>query len=322
MGLEVATHINDLITTNPLPGDKKKEGDDQIRLLKTVLRTNFPNADRPFRFPEAATKNVNSVLSVNDDGKLIIAQPPGAAMTITLPTPTYDGWYVDIIKDLGNSEPVYVFPPGGVGTILTSMGFVSKVRINSIYSAHRFYWGGASFVRLSPPGEEMPGTLSMFGGPTPPVGYAFAVGQAISIADHPELFLGWGTTWGTAGPNFNAPDMRDRFPVGAGLTYPVGGGGGAATHTLTVNELPVHNHGTGLVTSLAGIHSHALSGFGIASDIVEGGGVGVFAGAGGSVPTDNEPDHQHTVDTLNVGGGAAHNNLPPYRGLNFMFRLC
>lgn len=44
MGLEVATYINGLVTTNPVgASDPVSQGDDHIRLLKTVLKNTFPN---------------------------------------------------------------------------------------------------------------------------------------------------------------------------------------------------------------------------------------------------------------------------------------
>lgn len=42
MGLETATYIGDLVSTNPLSGDFKSEGDDHLRLLKATLQATFP----------------------------------------------------------------------------------------------------------------------------------------------------------------------------------------------------------------------------------------------------------------------------------------
>lgn len=42
MGLEVAPHINDLNIANPLGSDTKAQGDDHIRLIKQVLKTDLP----------------------------------------------------------------------------------------------------------------------------------------------------------------------------------------------------------------------------------------------------------------------------------------
>lgn len=50
---------------------------------------------------------------------------------------------------------------------------------------------------------------------------------------------GWALCDGTDG----RPDMRGRFPVGAGNRYRPGDTGGAASVTLSVDELPSHSHG-------------------------------------------------------------------------------
>lgn len=41
MGLEVTTTITGLVNTNPTAGDPKAQGDDHLRLLKTVLQAEF-----------------------------------------------------------------------------------------------------------------------------------------------------------------------------------------------------------------------------------------------------------------------------------------
>lgn len=43
MGLESATFIQDLVATNPLSSDPRSQGDDHLRLLKSVLKNSFPN---------------------------------------------------------------------------------------------------------------------------------------------------------------------------------------------------------------------------------------------------------------------------------------
>ena len=43
MALESATYINGLVTTNPTGSDSISQGDDHIRLIKTVLKNSLPN---------------------------------------------------------------------------------------------------------------------------------------------------------------------------------------------------------------------------------------------------------------------------------------
>jgi microcystin-dependent protein len=45
MGLEAGQFISDLVTNWPLPTDRRREGDDHLRLLKTTLKNSFPNID-------------------------------------------------------------------------------------------------------------------------------------------------------------------------------------------------------------------------------------------------------------------------------------
>lgn len=80
--------------------------------------------------------------------------------------------------------------------------------------------------------------------------------------------------------------LEDRFLLGAGTTYTAGDTGGEASHTLTVNEMPSHNHGfkrvTGAVSSGSN-YSRIASGGDAADDLI-----------------------------TNTGGDQAHNNMPPY----------
>lgn len=43
MGLETGSFIFDLVITNPTGDDGKNQGDDHIRLIKSILRSQFPN---------------------------------------------------------------------------------------------------------------------------------------------------------------------------------------------------------------------------------------------------------------------------------------
>lgn len=46
MGLETGTYIDDLVATNPVAStDSRREGDDHLRLIKSVLKNTFPNLD-------------------------------------------------------------------------------------------------------------------------------------------------------------------------------------------------------------------------------------------------------------------------------------
>lgn len=58
MGLETATYITDLVSSNPLGTDSKAQGDNHIRLLKSVLQTQFSDLGSAAVTTTAAELNI------------------------------------------------------------------------------------------------------------------------------------------------------------------------------------------------------------------------------------------------------------------------
>lgn len=85
--------------------------------------------------------------------------------------------------------------------------------------------------------------------------------------------------------------IKDRFLLAAGTTYKAGATGGEATHTLTENEMPNHNHAVYYPNAGAADHS-----------------------APGNYPDGPSDSTYYAVGsyTSSAGGGGAHNNMPPY----------
>lgn len=143
------------------------------------------------------------------------------------------------------------------------------------------------------------GAYFPFAGFAAPEGYLLCDGEDYFAADYPELFAVIGRTYGGSipGGTFNVPDLRKRVPVGQDINdfrfNQIGETGGAVTHTLTINEIPSHNHS--FPVSLLG------------------------AGTGGGTPGGgtNNPGYNATQ---NSGGGQAHNNLQPYIVSNYIIR--
>jgi microcystin-dependent protein len=130
------------------------------------------------------------------------------------------------------------------------------------------------------------------GGVTPPTGWLFCQGEAISRQTYYDLYVVIGTTFGVGdgATTFNLPNFNNRVPIGSGSSYSQGATGGEATHTLTVSEIPAHGHG---------LYKRSVY---------------PLTGAGGALIEAGT----EAVTTQNTGGGSAHNNLPPYLGLKFL----
>lgn len=88
-----------------------------------------------------------------------------------------------------------------------------------------------------------------FGGTFAPAYWFDCNGSSLQIADYTALYSLIGTTYGGDGLNtFNVPDFRGRIPVGAGQgpglsNVNLGEMGGVENRTLTLANMPAHNHG-------------------------------------------------------------------------------
>jgi len=144
-----------------------------------------------------------------------------------------------------------------------------------------------------------------------PKGWALCNGQLLPINQNQALFSLLGTTYGGDGRvNFALPDLRGRIPVyiGGSSSFTLGERGGEAAHTLTISELPQHNHMIN-ATSAGGTVSAANASAMIASV---------------SSSLYNTPTALTTLNPssiTNVGGSQAHNNMMPYLTLSFCIAL-
>ena len=92
------------------------------------------------------------------------------------------------------------------------------------------------------------GEIEMFGFDFEPLGWRYCNGQLVSIAQTTAVFALLGTNYGGNGVStFALPDLRGRVPIhqfqGPGLSnYSIGETGGTENTTLTISNLPAHNH--------------------------------------------------------------------------------
>lgn len=105
--------------------------------------------------------------------------------------------------------------------------------------------------------EPFIGEIKLLGFNFAPLGYSTCQGQLMSIAQNTALFALIGTNYGGDGQTtFALPDLQGRVPIGQGQgpglpAYVIGENGGSPTATLTIGNLPAHNHpGTGITVNI------------------------------------------------------------------------
>lgn len=144
------------------------------------------------------------------------------------------------------------------------------------------------------------GSIIPYSGETAPEGYSICDGKELNRETYKELFSIIGTTFGGGDgtSTFNLPDLKGKVSVGLDSSdtnfNTIGKTGGEKTHTLTINEMPSHNH---KMYSPASVTVASGSSYGIPD-------LGIS-----------------TTPTTNTGGGQAHNNLQPYIVLNYIIKI-
>src|SRR5215470_3922518 len=100
MSLEAATYIADLDQSNPTPTDLKSQGDDHLRLIKSVLKNTFPGSNKPFAFPGTVAKTGSYSAVAGDNGQTFTFDTSSGPATLTLPvlSITDKGWTILIQK--------------------------------------------------------------------------------------------------------------------------------------------------------------------------------------------------------------------------------
>ena len=146
MGLESGTYISDLVVSNPASGDLKSQGDDHIRLLKSTIKTTFPNvsgAVTPTHTELNYVDGVTSAIQTQIDGKVDLAAGATAGNIATLDAsgqPTDSGANLASKQDALSTVPDaataqddtsttgYLWTPERVNDALKAPGMVAQVQ--------------------------------------------------------------------------------------------------------------------------------------------------------------------------------------------------
>lgn len=165
-------------------------------------------------------------------------------------------------------------------------------------------------------------------------GWLICDGRSFSRTDYAELYSIIGIQFGANDSNtFKIPDMRGRVAGGIGgyigspYTFRTTGNAvGSETHTLTVGEMPTHNHGIidpGHAHSITdpghthtmSISSAALDGIGPNDDVTQGSGYNTGISTTGITVNSNTTG----ITTVTTGNSLPHNNMQPTLFIGNMF---
>ena len=153
------------------------------------------------------------------------------------------------------------------------------------------------------------GEIRMFAGNFAPSGWLFCEGQLLPISENPTLFQLIGTTYGGDGEStFALPDLRGRIPLHSGNGFTLGETGGVEAVTLTVSQIPAHNHPM-LASADPATTANPQD--------------NVAAATATATPYfNNAPATPMSSQAISaVGGSQPHNNFQPYLCVDFIISL-
>jgi microcystin-dependent protein len=143
-------------------------------------------------------------------------------------------------------------------------------------------------------------------------------GQILPISQYTALFSLIGTYYGGNGTsNFALPDLRSRVPMKYGTdttgnSYVIGEPAGVETVTISIFNLPIHNHAFLGTASPADV-KRPVTGSAYAQSTA---GDNFYAAADGNAV----PINANTVQAY-PGGGQAHSNLQPSLAINWCIAM-
>lgn len=328
MPVETATYIADLNANYPQGPDSADQGDNHLRLLKAVLKAQFPE------FTAAALSASQAEIEQAIDAvtglrKLLLlagsAATPGLAFKDDGAQDTGFYWIADgkigitcdgvLACTVAHTAKggIVVVPSVSIGGSLTVTGAITGPGAWPIGMVGEWY------------SDSLPD--SKYGT------FAWANGGTVSAATYTELAALWPSR--VSGGNITLPDRRDNSAIGKATMGGAADPGristydttalwaqvGEGSHTLSLAEMYPHDHGgyTGYV-DLSHTHPYTASN---ANNVQAQSGAGVSYNYGVYVTNTGAAsvsmNHQHSI--ASAGSGQAHNNVQPGYVCNFVVRI-
>lgn len=203
----------------------------------------------------------------------------------TYPTPDSPTTPVAVCRELVVYSHYYDVLANLIGTLCSPNGWHKQGDITPEVAAQHFKEAMDKWVFA---GCRVVGEIKAFACVALPDYVLECNGAAYQRVDFPDLYAALHANLIIDADNFRVPDLNGRFPLGG---TGIGTQGGAADHTLTIAEMPVHDHIYQPGATLPSVVLGELPGFEF-----------------GEIPP---------AATSAEGGGGAHNNMPPYEVVIF-----
>ena len=162
------------------------------------------------------------------------------------------------------------------------------------------------------------GEIRMFAGNFNPNGWMFCEGAPLPISENDVLFQLIGTMYGGDGEEtFNLPNLASRVPLHFGtgpdgITYQQGEMAGTEQETLTVQQIPSHNHAV-VTSNSAAVQSPTNASFATSTSSQAG---------TNAYNADEDPNTTLKPNFLGAAGGSQpHENCQPFLCINFIISL-
>jgi microcystin-dependent protein len=209
---------------------------------------------------------------------------PTSAQTISIP---------DASEDTSGVVTTGTQTIAGDKTFSGTISLPSTTSIGNVSADEIGYVDGVTSAIQTQINTNTPtGAIMMWYTDTAPTGWLICNGQSTS---------GYDTLASVVGAN--VPNLQGRVAVGRDSAQTefdtVGETGGSKTHTLTVDEMPSHNHSTTLQED------------------------NWFTAGGSDIALDDDSSGSsgtQSYTSSNTGGGLPHNNLQPYVVLNYIIK--